>query len=79
MFYSNETVNVPLNIRVLADENLRLNFTGLESFNAGTRIDLEDLQKNEIINIRDNSIYAFQATTNDEVHRFILHFNGIIS
>ena len=75
--YSTETISVPLAIRVLADENLEFNFTGIESFDASIRIDLEDLKTGQITNIRSNPSYTFQATTADEANRFILHFNGV--
>ena len=75
--YSTETVSISLAIQVLSDETLEFNFTGIESFDANIRIDLEDLKTGEIINIRTKPVYSFQAIASNEDSRFILHFNGV--
>ena len=75
--HSTETVSVPLGINLQDDEDLSLNFSGLQTFYSSIRIDLEDLQTAQTINIRENPTYSFSANSTDEPNRFLLHFNGV--
>ena len=77
--YSNESMSIPLAINIQANEELILDFTGLESFNSEVKIELEDLMAQEIVNIRNHPQYTFKASLSDEANRFLLHFNGITS
>jgi hypothetical protein len=50
---------------------------GLESFYLNSEIYLEDLFTNEIIDLREQSNYSFQANVSDDNHRFKIHFYGV--
>jgi hypothetical protein len=75
--HSEETVTVPLGISLQADEELSLNFSGMETFFNTIKIELEDKQLGVTQNIANNPTYTFQATTQDDSNRFLLHFNGV--
>lgn len=75
--YSEETITVPLGIYLQSDEELSLNFSGMETFFNTIKIELEDKQSGTTQNIRENSVYTFQASTQDNAKRFLLHFNGV--
>lgn len=40
---------------------------------------LEDLQSNQILDLANHTSYTFQASTDDPIQRFVLHFNGVTS
>ncbi len=75
--HSEETVSVPLGIYLKEDQELTLDFSGMDSFYNTVRIDLEDKETGSMINIIENPSYTFQATTEDNANRFLLHFNGV--
>jgi hypothetical protein len=52
-------------------------FSGVDSFDPGTEIYLEDLQTGAPwINLLTNPVYQFTGNTNDPENRFVLHFFG---
>ena len=75
--HSNETVSVPMGLHMAYNEDLNLDFSGLESFYNDISIHLEDKKTNNTIDIRQNQSYSFTAEVLDEPNRFVLHFNGI--
>jgi hypothetical protein len=75
--HSSEAVTVPLGIKQTADEDLTLDFSGLETFFNTIRIDLEDTKTGTTINVRENPSYSFHGEIADGANRFLLHFNGI--
>lgn len=75
--HSDEVITVPLGIKINTNEDLSLDFSGLDSFYNTIRIDLEDLKTGETINVRENPSYSFSAETSDAPNRFLLHFNGV--
>jgi hypothetical protein len=75
--HSNEVITVPLGIKLTADEDLSLDFSGLETFFNSIRIDLEDTKTGTTINVRENPSYSFHGEVADGANRFLLHFNGV--
>jgi len=75
--HSTEAVMVPLGIKLSADEDLTLDFSGLETFFNTIRIDLEDTKTGMTLNVRENPSYSFHGEVADNPTRFILHFNGV--
>lgn len=75
--HSEETISVPLCISVQSDEELTLNFSGMETFYNTVKIELEDKQLGFTQNITNNPVYTFDASTQDDENRFLLHFNGV--
>jgi hypothetical protein len=75
--HSEEVLSVPLCISVQDDEELRLNFSGMDSFFSSVKIELEDQQLGIAQNIANNPVYTFQASAQDNPNRFLLHFNGV--
>lgn len=75
--HSEETITVPLGISLQVDEELSLNFSGMETFFNSVKIELEDKQLGFTQNIANNPIYTFEASTQDDPNRFLLHFNGV--
>lgn len=75
--HSQETVTVPLGLYMQENEELTMDFSGMDSFSNTVRIDLEDLETGIMTNVLENPSYTFQATTEDNANRFLLHFNGV--
>ncbi|NPD44556.1 MULTISPECIES: DUF6359 domain-containing protein [unclassified Lentimicrobium] len=75
--HSEETITVPLGLYLQENEELTLDFSGMDSFFNTVRINLEDLETGIMTNVRENPSYTFQATTEDNANRFLLHFNGV--
>lgn len=75
--HSEETITVPLCISVQSDEQLSLNFSGMETFFNTVKIELEDKQLGFTQNIANNPTYTFEASAQDNPNRFLLHFNGV--
>ncbi len=75
--HSEETITVPLCISIQSDEELSLNFSGMESFSNTFKIELEDKQLGFTQNMKENPVYNFMASTQDDSNRFLLHFNGV--
>ena len=77
--HSTEEFFVPLHFRAGLNSTYHIRADGLKSFYESIDIYLEDMFNNKIINLRDQHLYSFAATTNDNEERFILHFFGITS
>ncbi|MCK5774748.1 MAG: T9SS type A sorting domain-containing protein [Bacteroidales bacterium] len=75
--YSDETISIALNIQILNNESLSFDFTRIDSFGADASITLEDLQTGEMTNLKQKPNYTFQANTEDDPNRFMLHFSGL--
>lgn len=75
--HSEETITVPLGLSLQSDEELSLNFAGMQTFFNTIKIELEDKKLGRTQNIKDNPVYVFQAFAQDEPNRFVLHFNGV--
>ncbi len=71
---------ISLGLKVGADATYTLNAGGIGSFDVTTPVLLEDLKTNNMIDLRQNPEYSFNASPADAEHRFNLHFkntNGI--
>ena len=70
---------VQLNFHAGVNTTYHLTAEGLESFDGGYEIFLEDLKTGEIIDLNQQPNYDFDANTDDAYERFVLHFNDITS
>lgn len=66
---------VPLNFLLAAATEVTFTASGLESFNAGTPIFLEDMMLNTTTDLRSNPVYRFNHSAGDTENRFRLLFN----
>lgn len=57
--------------------NYTMNVTGLESFNPGVSVFLEDTKVSKTQDLRQSSAYSFNAADGDNTNRFLLHFGGL--
>lgn len=67
---------IPVFIRVVSDGMHQLNLTDYQGF-FDMNVYLEDLQSGEMIDMEEMDYYEFNATTNDDELRFIIHFNPL--
>ncbi|HEY9115180.1 MAG TPA: T9SS type A sorting domain-containing protein, partial [Bacteroidales bacterium] len=77
--YVYETYQVPIYFRAGVDAIHHINVEGIDSFFGNSEIYLEDLQTEEVINLNEQQMYSFMATTDDAENRFVLHFFGVTS
>ena len=77
--YVYEPYQLPLHFKAGVNTTYHIVAEGVESFYGASEISLEDLFTGKIINLKDQQIYTFTATTDDDENRFVLHFNGITS
>lgn len=77
--YIASDVVLPLNFKAGVNTTYHINAEGLESFFGSSDIYLEDKTMETMINLRDQSVYSFQAQTDDATDRFQLHFYGVNS
>ena len=75
--YVYESYQLPLNFRAGVNSTYHLNFEGVESFFPNSEIHLEDVLLDKIIDLREQQLYDFMASTDDSEDRFILHFYGV--
>lgn len=76
-FNINETTIVPLNFSLNSDQEITLDFSGMESFEVSYGIELEDLLTGQIVNLREQASYTFTHSVNDDASRFVLRFYGV--
>jgi len=70
-------VSIPMNFKCGAEATYTITASGIETFDAGTQIYLEDLVAGgEWYNLVENQVYQFSATPGDLQNRFIVHFFG---
>jgi hypothetical protein len=70
-------VSVPMTFKCSAAGTYTLTVSGIESFDAGTEIYLEDTQTGaEWYDLVANPVYVFTATPSDNLNRYIVHFFG---
>jgi hypothetical protein len=69
--------SVPMTFTCGAEGTYTIAASGIETFDAGTEIYLEDLLAGgEWYNLVANQVYEFTATPSDDPNRFIVHFFG---
>jgi len=72
-----DMVSIPVNLKPGESGDVSFNFTGLDSFEPGTEVYLEDKQTGgSWINLISNPEYEFVANDDDPLERFVLHFFG---
>ncbi len=76
-YVTNETA-IPVGFVAPVHGNYSIKVTGIESFSPMTGLSLEDLKLNITQNLRQNPVYNFTATGNEDAGRFLLHFAGPI-
>jgi hypothetical protein len=67
--------SIPLGLRLGISTEYAINVEGLENFDAGIEVYLEDIASGEMINLRENPEYTFYAEQGLDESRFVLHFN----
>ena len=76
-FTTTETIDVPLNFTYTINENVTLDFSGMESFEASYDLYLEDLLTSQMVNLREQPAYTFAHNIANDASRFVLHFYGV--
>jgi hypothetical protein len=71
-----DMVSVPVQFQCGYSGDYTFNFEGVDSFETGVEIWLEDKNATEWVNINENPVYTFTANPNDLKDRFIIHFFG---
>jgi hypothetical protein len=71
------TRTVPLGFVKGNSVNYTMNVTGLESFNPGVSVSLEDTKVSKTQDLRQSPVYSFSAAAGDNTNRFLLHFGGL--
>jgi hypothetical protein len=72
-----DVVSVPVDFKPGVSGDFTFNFTGLDSFEDGTEIFLEDLQTGaNWVDLIANPVYNFTANSDDPLGRYIIHFFG---
>jgi hypothetical protein len=74
--FSNDERIVPLNFKAGTNGQFTINVEENTVMSEGNTY-LEDLLTGQMINLDQQSSYTFQAATNDDENRFLLHFNGV--
>lgn len=75
--YVYESYQLPIHFRAGVNATHHINVSGIESFFGNSGIYLEDLKTGDLINLSEQQMYTFTASTEDDEARFILHFSGI--
>ncbi|MCD4745683.1 MAG: T9SS type A sorting domain-containing protein [Bacteroidales bacterium] len=67
---------VPLGFKIGVSGECTIIASELNSFDPSTTIFLEDLQESKMNDLYQNPTYTFNASPEDDVNRFLLHFSG---
>jgi|GEM_PF-5554184 len=73
------TSYVNLGLQVGADNTYTLTVSGIESFDDQLPLFLEDLKEGIIQDLRNNPVYTFTASVNDDESRFRIYFTNPVS
>ena len=73
------SVSIPLGFEPRSNGTFTLKASDVNSFAFGTVVTLQDLKTNTFQNLYQNNTYNFSANINDDVNRFVLHFNTALS
>ncbi|MDY0103841.1 MAG: right-handed parallel beta-helix repeat-containing protein [Lentimicrobium sp.] len=74
----NRNVDVPLNFETDLAGEITLTFSQLESFPSDKQITFEDKLTGQLINIRQQQVYAFTHQPGNTTERFVVHF-GLVA
>ncbi|MFZ4706963.1 MAG: T9SS type A sorting domain-containing protein [Bacteroidales bacterium] len=75
--FSTSELSVPLDFALNASTNVTFIASGLETFEGEATAFLEDKLLNNMIDLRETSIYSFAHNQGNDVSRFVLHFYGV--
>ncbi len=75
--YSTENIEVPLSFKAGVNGTYHLAFNGVNSFYNTSDLFLEDKLTNKTINLKQQQVYDFEAKTDDNTNRFVLHFYNV--
>jgi len=73
----NSSTVIPVGLRVGANTMYTITATGMENFQTGTTIYLEDLLDGKVQNLNSNPVYEFMAAPGGDAHRFNLKFSTV--
>ena len=65
---------IPVNIRMGIADNASLTASDFDNFDSNVSIKLEDIFTGSIQDLRQNPVYTFAGSANDNANRFVLHF-----
>ncbi|MFZ4399183.1 MAG: Ig-like domain-containing protein [Bacteroidales bacterium] len=65
---------IPVNIKLGIADNVVLTASEINNFDSNVSIKLEDILTGNIQDLRQNPVYSFAASANENANRFILHF-----
>ncbi|MCB2220241.1 MAG: fibronectin type III domain-containing protein [Bacteroidetes bacterium] len=68
---------IPLGLKVGADAEYSIKVSNLSSFEFPVNVFIEDLLTGEMVNISSEEFYTFNASTEDNAERFLLHFMAV--
>lgn len=71
-----ETPKVEMVFKTGQNGTYSISASGMESFDSNVPLLLEDLVTNQVIDLRQSSVYSFAYNTNDPLHRFNVHFKN---
>jgi hypothetical protein len=83
-YYKEEVVSVPVHFQCGYDGTYTFDFSGIDSFDPGAEIWLEDKlvnqnnigERSSVKITEDNHMYSFTASPDDAYDRFVIHFFG---
>ncbi|NVN94128.1 MAG: T9SS type A sorting domain-containing protein [Bacteroidetes bacterium] len=65
---------IPINIKLGVADNVSLTASEFNNFDSNVSIKLEDVLTGNIQDLRQNPVYSFAASANENANRFVLHF-----
>ncbi|MFZ4741474.1 MAG: T9SS type A sorting domain-containing protein, partial [Bacteroidales bacterium] len=65
---------IPVNIKLGVADNVSLTASEFNNFDSNVSIKLEDVLTGNIQDLRQNPVYSFAASANENANRFVLHF-----
>lgn len=79
LWSSENNLIIPMHFQMNSSGMVQLLASGMQNFQEGTSIFLEDTQLNTMINLHEQPAYSFEHQTAASADRFRLHFNGLVS
>ena len=73
----NELNNIPIGFQCGKEGNFTITFEGIKELENSQDVTLEDLKEDVFINLDNQDSYTFDASTEDNAMRFILHFGAL--
>jgi hypothetical protein len=73
----NELSSIPMGFQCGEEGNFTISFEGIKELESNKEVTLEDLKENIFINLDTQDSYTFDASTEDDAMRFVLHFGAL--